>query len=183
MYNFHTHLAATHPYLSNPWGWLLLARPVAYFYESPHGCGAADVLAGGARHRHTGDLVAVDPGAGRLRWRMIARFDWRAAAILVAFLAGYVTWIYDESQTVPGCSPASDCHRTMFLFYLLPDVPFMVLALTMALAMVIGRRTASQLRRIVGSLGRGDLSDRRPVELQLLLSGALRAEHHLPAVA
>ena len=38
-----------------------------------------------------------------------------------------------------------------FLFYLLPDVPFMVLALTMALAMVIGRRTASQLRRVLGA--------------------------------
>ena len=72
------------------------------------------------------------PALVLVAWRMIGRFDWRAAAILVAFAAGYVTWVFDATQTVPGCHPASDCHRTMFLFYLLPDVPFMVLALTMA---------------------------------------------------
>ena len=26
-----------HPYLSRPWGWLLLARPVAYYYQTPPG--------------------------------------------------------------------------------------------------------------------------------------------------
>jgi dolichyl-phosphate-mannose--protein O-mannosyl transferase len=151
MYYFHTHLNATHPYLSDPWGWLLLARPVAYFYESPHGCGASscsqEVLGIGTPAIWWLSI----PALVACLWRMIARFDWRAAAILVAFAAGYVTWIYDESQTVPGCSPASDCHRTMFLFYLLPDVPFMVLAVTLALAMVIGRRTATRLRRIAGA--------------------------------
>jgi dolichyl-phosphate-mannose--protein O-mannosyl transferase len=91
------------------------------------------------------------PALLAVAWRMFGRFDWRAAAILVSFLAGYVTWIFDEMQTVPGCSPARDCHRTMFLFYLLPDLPFMVLALTMAIGMVLGRRTASQLRRILGA--------------------------------
>jgi dolichyl-phosphate-mannose--protein O-mannosyl transferase len=152
MWNFHTHLAATHPYLSKPWGWLLLARPVAYFYEAPKtGCGggscAQEVLGIGTPAiwwLSIPALVAVG-------WRMLGRFDWRAAAIMVAFLAGYVTWIYDETQTVPGCSPAVDCHRTMFLFYLLPDVPFMVLALTMAIGMVLGRRTAPMVRRVVGA--------------------------------
>jgi dolichyl-phosphate-mannose--protein O-mannosyl transferase len=39
----------------------------------------------------------------------------------------------------------------MFLFYMLPNVPFMVLAVTMAIGLVIGRRTASDARRAVGA--------------------------------
>jgi dolichyl-phosphate-mannose--protein O-mannosyl transferase len=150
MWHFHTHLSAAHPYLSNPWGWLLLARPVAYFYESPHGCGAStcsqEVLGIGTPFIW---WVSI-PALLAVAWRMLGRFDWRAAAILVSFLAGYVTWIFDEWQTVPGCSPAADCHRTMFLFYLLPAVPFMVLAITMAIGMVLGRRTAHVRRRALG---------------------------------
>ena len=33
-YRFHKNLDSPHPYQSNPWGWLLLARPVAVYYES-----------------------------------------------------------------------------------------------------------------------------------------------------
>jgi dolichyl-phosphate-mannose--protein O-mannosyl transferase len=40
----------------------------------------------------------------------------------------------------------------MFLFYLLPDVPFMVLALTMAIGMVLGRPILTQARRILGGI-------------------------------
>lgn len=32
---FHTHLTSPHTYQSNPWSWIVLGRPVSYFYESP----------------------------------------------------------------------------------------------------------------------------------------------------
>ena len=151
IYNFHSGLHATHPYLSSPWGWLLLARPVAYYYEAPHGCGASscsqEVLGIGTPAIWWLSIPALIAVA----WRMIGRFDWRAAAILLSFGAGYFSWVFDEAQTVTGCTPAADCHRTMFLFYLLPDVPFMVLALTMAIGMVIGRHTATTVRRFIGA--------------------------------
>ena len=38
----------------------------------------------------------------------------------------------------------------MFLFYMLPNVPFMVLALTMVIGMAIGRRNAATVRRAIG---------------------------------
>jgi dolichyl-phosphate-mannose-protein mannosyltransferase len=140
MWHFHTTLAASHPYLSNPWGWLLLARPVAYFYASPKGCGAnacsQEVLGIGTPAIWWLSIPALLAVA----WRMFFRFDWRAAAILLSFLAGYVIWLYDAQQVVPNCHPADNCHRTMFLFYLLPDVPFMVLALTMAIGMLLSAR-------------------------------------------
>ena len=34
-WQFHTNLTDFHPYRSNPWGWLVLARPVSYFYRGP----------------------------------------------------------------------------------------------------------------------------------------------------
>ena len=35
VYKFHVGLSSPHTYQSNPWSWLVLGRPVSYFYESP----------------------------------------------------------------------------------------------------------------------------------------------------
>jgi dolichyl-phosphate-mannose--protein O-mannosyl transferase len=144
IYDFHRHLDAAHPYLSRPFGWLLLSRPVAYYYGSPHGCGAGscsqEVLGVGT----PAIWWATVPALIAVLWRMLGRLDWRAAAILVAFLAGYAPWFYEDHD-----------HRTMFLFYLLPDVPFMVLALTLALGIVIGGARVSQVRRAIGAVVAG----------------------------
>jgi dolichyl-phosphate-mannose--protein O-mannosyl transferase len=144
IYDFHSHLDAAHPYLSRPWGWLLLARPVAYFYASPHTCGASscaqEVLALG----NPAIWWMTIPALVAVLWRMVARLDWRATAILVAFLAGYLPWFYEDQQ-----------HRTMFLFYLLPSLPFMVLALTMGVGMMLGPAGAARRRRIVGVAASG----------------------------
>jgi dolichyl-phosphate-mannose--protein O-mannosyl transferase len=149
IWRFHTTLAAAHPYLSNPLGWLLLARPVAYFYASPHTCGASscsqEVLGIGTPAIW---WLSV-PALVYVVWRAVARWDWRATAILVTFLTGYLTWIFDELQTVPNCQPAGNCHRTMFLFYLLPDVPFMVLALTMAVGAILGGLSMRRWQRVL----------------------------------
>jgi len=156
MWDFHNNLAAAHPYLSNPLGWLLLARPVAYFYNgNSHACGAHTACSQEVLGIGTPLIWWLSiPALLAVAWRMLGRFDWRAAAILVPFLFGYVIWIFDEAKVVPGCHPAGNCHRTMFLFYLLPDVPFMVLALTMAIGMLMATRAARTVGEIFGSLGR-----------------------------
>jgi dolichyl-phosphate-mannose--protein O-mannosyl transferase len=153
MLDFHNNLAAAHPYLSHPWGWLLLARPVAYFYDgNGSGCGAKEcsqeVLGLGTPLIWWMSILALVAVA----WRMLGRFDWRAAAIMLSFLAGYVTWIYDETKVVPDCHPAGNCHRTMFLFYLMPDVPFMVLALTMAIGMLMATRAVRTVADLIGAV-------------------------------
>jgi dolichyl-phosphate-mannose-protein mannosyltransferase len=136
---FHTHLTTYHRYASLPWSWLLLGRPVAYFYSTPTGCGAAscsrEVLA-------LGNPVLWWPFAGTLvvmAWRWLARRDWRAAAVLAAVGAGFLPWL-----PYP--------HRTMFLFYALPALPFLVLATTMCLGVVLGGPEASPRRRLAGAL-------------------------------
>ena len=142
IYNFHSGLDAAHPYLSRPYGWLLLARPVAYYYGTPTGCGSdscsQEVLGIG----NPAIWWMAIPALVAVGWRLVSRFDWRAAAVLVAFLAGYLPWFYEDHE-----------HRTMFLFYVLPSVPFMVLALTMAIGMVLDSRASvrTDVRRIVGA--------------------------------
>jgi dolichyl-phosphate-mannose--protein O-mannosyl transferase len=144
IYHFHATLTSSHPYLSRPYGWLLLARPVAYFYASPHGCGAAtcsqEVLGIGTPLIWWLSIPAL-VAAG---WRWVAARDWRGGVILLAFLVGYLPWFREDAH-----------HRTMFLFYMMPAVPFMVLALTMAVGLVIGRVTATERRRVVGGVVAG----------------------------
>jgi dolichyl-phosphate-mannose-protein mannosyltransferase len=144
IYKFHDKLdraGSPHPYLSRPWGWLLLSRPVAYFYASPDGCDAAscaqEVLGVGTPAIWWASIFAL----GLVLWRAVGRLDWRAAAIGLSFLVGFVPWFW-----------ADHGHRTMFLFYMLPAVPFMVLAVTYAVGLVIGGRRASSTRRTVGSV-------------------------------
>ncbi len=135
---FHTHLTTYHRYSSLPWSWLLLGRPVAYFYSTPTDCGAAncsrEVLALG-----NPTLWWAFPGAlVAMAWRWLARGDWRSAAVLAGVGAGFLPWL-----PFP--------HRTMFLFYALPALPFLVLATTICLGVVLGGPTVTIRRRLIGA--------------------------------
>ena len=68
---------------------------------------------------------AFIPALVWLVWRWLTSRDWRAAAILVAFVAGWVVWLQDPK-------------RTMFLFYMTPLVPFLALGVTMGLGAILG---------------------------------------------
>jgi dolichyl-phosphate-mannose--protein O-mannosyl transferase len=144
IYDFHNGLDSGHPYLSRPWGWLLLSRPVAYFYASPKTCGAAscaqEVLGVGTPAIWWAAIFALVV----VLWRAIGRLDWRAGAIGLSFLVGYLPWFYADHE-----------HRTMFLFYMLPAVPFMVLAVTYVVGMVVGGPRSSPTRRTAGSIVAG----------------------------
>jgi dolichyl-phosphate-mannose--protein O-mannosyl transferase len=146
---FHTNLHSHHPYQSHPLGWLVLARPVAFFYSSPKlgelGCTAArgcsrEVLGVGT----PAIWWASIPALVLMAWYWLSRRDWRSSTVLLCFLVGFVPWIW------------SDLHdRTMFSFYALPCVPFMVLAITLVLGRVIGPADATDARRTWGSVAAG----------------------------
>jgi dolichyl-phosphate-mannose-protein mannosyltransferase len=146
VYDFHVGLTSPHTYQSNPWSWLLVGRPVSFFYESPKqgqsGCKvaecAAEVLGIGTPLLWWTGLVALL----FCLYRWVLRRDWRAGAILCGLAAGYAPWfIYQE--------------RTIFLFYAVIFVPFLVLAVTMMLGALIGPVTASRDRRTVGGTAAG----------------------------
>nr|WP_254552529.1 phospholipid carrier-dependent glycosyltransferase [Kitasatospora sp. MMS16-BH015] len=146
VYEFHVHLTSPHTYQSNPWSWLVLGRPVSYFYESPKigqsGCQVAEcareVLAIGTPVLWWTGILALL----YCLYRWVLRRDWRAGAILCGLAAGYLPW-FEYQQ------------RTIFLFYAVAFVPFLVLAVTMLLGALVGPATASRDRRLVGTAGAG----------------------------
>jgi dolichyl-phosphate-mannose--protein O-mannosyl transferase len=122
MFRFHVGLSAPHPYKSWPWQWLLLARPVSFYWDTAAPCGttwcASQILLLGTPALWWAFLPAL---AG-LTWFGISRRDWRAAAIGVGVVAGIGPWFYYELK-----------NRTMFYFYALPAEPFLVLAVVFVL--------------------------------------------------
>ena len=128
-YRFHEGLDSGHTYQSNPWNWWVLGRPVDFYYDgNSKACGASscsrEILLIGT------PLLwwAFMPAMLWLAWHYVTTRDWRAAAIWVAFAAGWLVWF-------------QDLKRTMFLFYMAPLVPFLILALTHALGVMFGARS------------------------------------------
>lgn len=144
---FHEHLGAHHVAQSTPLSWLVLARPVVYAYDESafgeQGCHAVggctrEVLAlGNPAIWWVGTAALAAMGA---LW--ISRRDWRAALVLVGFGSSFLPWL-----AFPG--------RTMFFFYALPLLPFLILGITASAGLVLGPRDACDARRLVGALSFG----------------------------
>jgi dolichyl-phosphate-mannose--protein O-mannosyl transferase len=143
--DFHEGLTTNHPYESNnPLEWLILHRPVAFSYTgskvgeagctAPSGCSAEVLDIGNPALWWTGTVALV---AVLVLWLM--RRDWRAATVLVGFAFNFFVWF-----AFPG--------RTKFIFYALPLLPFLILALTALAGLVLGPPGAREARRIGGAL-------------------------------
>ena len=145
IYRFHDGLAARHPYQSSPASWLVLGRPVSYYYpqgisDGEYGCEvescSREVLAIGTPALWWAAL----PALLLLAWRWATRRDWRAGAAVLLVAGTILPWVRDDLQG-----------RTMFLFYALPAVPFLCLALALVAGWAVGGRTASRRRRTVAT--------------------------------
>jgi dolichyl-phosphate-mannose--protein O-mannosyl transferase len=136
-YRFHTSLSSPHSYAANAWGWPVLARPTSFYYSDTAACGAdkcaAEVLALGNPIIWWAAVLALFHQA----WRWVGRRDWRSGAVLAAFLAGWAPWLmYQE--------------RTVFSFYSIAYLPYMIAALTLSLTVVRGRGAAQPTRNMIG---------------------------------
>jgi dolichyl-phosphate-mannose-protein mannosyltransferase len=144
-------LRTPHPYQSQPWDWLLITRPVAFYYESyfapvagpSHFCPAKgcsgpvwsqEVLAIGTPAIWWGAMLAL---LFCLGWWLLHR-DWRAGAVLMGVLAGWGPWF-------PLVT------RTKFYYYALEFEPFLILSIVLCLGLILGPATASVSRRAVGA--------------------------------
>jgi dolichyl-phosphate-mannose--protein O-mannosyl transferase len=136
-YRFHEGLTSGHTYQSSPWSWLVIGRPVDFYYDGgSKACGASscsrEILLIGT------PLLwwAFLPMLLWLAWHWVTTRDWRAGAVWVAFLAGWAVWF-------------QDLKRTMFLFYMAPLVPFLIIGLSLALGVMLGpavRQTGDESR-------------------------------------
>jgi dolichyl-phosphate-mannose--protein O-mannosyl transferase len=144
-YRFHDGLQKDHRYASHPAGWLLLARPVSYYFPSDIGPGdygcAVDSCARAVLAIGTPAVWwASIPMLVALLWLWVSRRDWRAGATLVLALTAIVPWIRDDLDG-----------RTMFLFYALPGLPFLCLGLALVAGWAVGGAGASLRRRQAGT--------------------------------
>ncbi|MFD0470056.1 hypothetical protein ACFQ0B_18260 [Nonomuraea thailandensis] len=123
------------------------AAPVAFFYEGKQNtCGVKDcsqaVLGVGTPVIWFGAVAAL---VALVAWYFSSR-DWRAGAVLLAYAMGWLPWFYFAIAD----------NRTMFLFYAIPMVPFMVLAITLCAGLLIGPSAAgikdvTPMRRTLGA--------------------------------
>ena len=114
--NFHTNLVETHSYAANPWSWLVLGRPTSFYYQSGNSCGAAEcaqeILALGTPILWWSAVIAVGITLG-----FYINTSNRSAEIVLAGFAGtYLPWFIFQD-------------RTMFYFYSITTLPFLILAL------------------------------------------------------
>jgi dolichyl-phosphate-mannose-protein mannosyltransferase len=135
MLAFNTGLQVHHPYQSKPWTWLVMSRPVSYYWCTTCGSGkAAEVLAIGTPAIWWASILTLVVCLG---W-WLTRRDWRAAAVLVAVAAGWLPWfLYPD--------------RTQFFFYAVAFVPYLVLSITLCLGLLLGSAHAKSVRRAVGA--------------------------------
>jgi dolichyl-phosphate-mannose-protein mannosyltransferase len=137
MWTTHKNLAQMHSYESPSWSWLLLKRPVSYFFCS--GYQGATACHPGTAGNNYEEIMAT--GSPFVWWTAIVAllytaFEWikrrdmggPAAAIFAGFAFTYGLWLFPQVSSRPA----------IFIFYLLPAIPFMCLALAYV-AIKLGR--------------------------------------------
>lgn len=131
-YSFHVGLDSEHPYMSNPWGWIVQWRPTSFYYESLSqgdlGCTAVKCSSAitSVGNPIIWGLAPVALLIVLAAW--ILRRDSRAGVILAGLAATWLPWFAYQQ-------------RTIFTFYTIVMIPFVVLALVYCLALLWGRRS------------------------------------------
>jgi dolichyl-phosphate-mannose--protein O-mannosyl transferase len=136
MAEYSIHLRATHPYSSPAWSWVLMKRPVAYYYtcirmKGPNCATPAEILGMGNPLIFWGTVFTFPYAV----YSWIRKRDWRAGLIVVSISAQYFPWFFAA--------------RTNFLFYMAPITPFMVLAAVYALKDVSEVRIGAERAKVL----------------------------------
>lgn len=152
VWNFHTHFLndSTHTYASKPSGWLLQNRAVGVdaqldIQPGDQGCDAPagetcmrQVLLLGNPILWWGGIVALAVAVAV--W--VGRKDWRFGIPVLGVGSTWLPWLqYDD--------------RTIFLFYAVAILPFVVLALVLSMGLLIGPSTTPTPRRTAGVVASG----------------------------
>ena len=125
MLGFHQTLEANHSYQSPPWSWPLIKRPVSYYFCSGSSCDPKvedgkyqEIFATGSPFVWWTSLVAIAIMA--IAWALRRDFRRPEGFILAGFAFTYLPWLIPSGRDA------------VFLFYLLPTVPFMCLGIAWA---------------------------------------------------
>ena len=154
VYSFHTGFLndSTHVYQSDPWGWLVLNRPVGVDAQTniapgEQGCAAA---AGSTCLRQVlllGNPVVWWFGTIAAVWAVlvwIGKRDWRYGVVVVGVASTWLPWLrFDD--------------RPIFSYYAIVILPFVILGAVMLLGEILGPVGATARRRSTGALVAGSV--------------------------
>lgn len=144
MWTFHNGLTTPHTYSAHPLGWIVQWRPTSFWYPTE----VSELSGDAARQACGADRCseAITALGNPVLWWCAAaavivavvwllRFrDWRAGAVLSGLVAGWLPWFLYA-------------HRTIFTFYSIAFVPWVVLTLTYVLGLVIGPKDELEWRQ------------------------------------
>jgi dolichyl-phosphate-mannose--protein O-mannosyl transferase len=144
-YGFHVNLHTPHSYASNPITWLLAIRPTSFFYEglsngqdgctSDSGCSSAITALGNP-------LIWLPAAASILflAYLFATRKSKVGGLILLGIAGGYLPWL-------------AFMNRTVFQFYAIAFLPWMILGLVYVLRMYLHTRSSGELPRAMRFVG------------------------------
>jgi len=115
-----------HPWESKPWSWPMSLRPVLYAIDQQNvpGCGAQSCVKAEMMVGTPAMWWLAVPVLIYTTWRIAIRRDWRYAAVLVGYCAGWLPWF-------------ADIDRQMYFFYAATMAPFLVMAIALILSDIL----------------------------------------------
>jgi dolichyl-phosphate-mannose--protein O-mannosyl transferase len=142
-YHFHAGLTNAagnhHPWESKPWTWPMSLRPVLYAIDQHNvpGCGEQSCVKAVMLVGTPAMWWFALPVLGYAAWRMLIRRDWRYAAVLVGYGAGWLPWF-------------ADIDRQMYFFYAVAMAPFLVMAIALILGDILYQPKQNDERKNLG---------------------------------
>jgi dolichyl-phosphate-mannose-protein mannosyltransferase len=141
VYNFHLGEHAFHAYSANPLTWLLMIRPTSMYYlassAGQNGCGATQCAEAITSIANPLIWWAAVAAAFSLLYRLVRRREWQVGLVLAGLAVGYLPWLLYTN-------------RTVFQFYTIAFEPYLILALTLAIGLILGKSTDAAWRRLSG---------------------------------
>ena len=138
VYNYHVGEMRPHPYQANPLSWLFMLRPTSMYWEgSANGENGCVVDSCGASITGIANPLiwwAATLAVLYLVYRLIRFREWRVGLIVTGVAVGYLPWMLY-------------LHRTVFQFYTIAFEPYLILALTFVIGLVLGSRRDPSWRR------------------------------------
>lgn len=137
MYGYHVGEHTPHSYQANPLSWLFLVRPTSMYWHA-NGNNAETILGlANPLIWWAGTAAVFFVAYSFVSGLVLRRGVTREAFILMGIAVGYLPWLLYLG-------------RTVFQFYTIAFEPFLVLALTAAIALLLGSPRDPERRRVVG---------------------------------
>jgi dolichyl-phosphate-mannose-protein mannosyltransferase len=141
--SFHTGLQNEHAWSSSPWSWTVQGRPTLFYSQWPErgeqGCEAEACVSYIASLGNLFLWWGATAGLVVVLFLWLFGRDWRAGAALSGIVAGWLPWFLYQT-------------RTIYSFYAVAFVPWLVLVVVTCMALVLGAPDASPRRRRWGAV-------------------------------